>query len=69
MALLMFYPFLCLDDLKLHGSYWEKFSCELHCNLDSKSTIFGEKGFEILQNINDRFTLEKEVKHAKDPIF
>jgi hypothetical protein len=30
---------------------------------------FWEKGFEILQNINDRFTLEKEVKHAKDPVF
>jgi hypothetical protein len=30
---------------------------------------FRGKGFEILQNINDRLTLVKEIKHAKDPIF
>ncbi len=66
----MFYPFQCLDDLKFNGSYWEKFSQEIHyCHLDSKSTKFWEKGFEILQNINNRLTLEKEIKHAKDPIF
>ena len=27
------------------------------------------KGFDILQNLNDRMTLEKELKRAKDPIF
>ncbi len=27
-----------------------------------------EKGFEILQNIEDRATLQKHVKHARDPI-
>jgi hypothetical protein len=26
------------------------------------------KGFDILQNINDKMTLEKELKRAKDPI-
>jgi hypothetical protein len=36
---------------------------------DSKPTKFWEKGFEILQNINDSFTFEKEMKRAKDPIF
>jgi hypothetical protein len=69
MALLMFYPFQCLDDLNFNGSYWEKFTQELHCHLDSKSTKFWEKGFEILQNINGRLTFEEEIKHAKDPIF
>ncbi len=27
-----------------------------------------EKGFEILQNIEDRATLQKHVKRARDPI-
>ena len=69
MALLMFYSFVCLDDLNFNGSCWERFTEELHCHLDSKSTKFWEKGFEILQNINDRLTLEKEINRAKDPIF
>jgi hypothetical protein len=38
MALLMFYHFQCLDGLKVNGSYWEKFTQELHCHLDNKST-------------------------------
>ncbi len=29
---------------------------------------FWEKGFEILQNIEDRATLQKHVKCARDPI-
>ncbi len=58
-----------MDDLKFNGSYWEKFAQEIHCHLDSKFTKFWEKGFEILQNIHDRLTLEKEIKRAKDPIF
>ncbi len=28
----------------------------------------GKRGFEILQNIEGRATLQKHVKHAKDPI-
>jgi hypothetical protein len=27
------------------------------------------KGFDTLQNINDRMALEKELKQAKDPLF
>ncbi len=68
-ALLFFYPFQCLNDLKLKGSYWEKFFQELHCHLESKYTKFWEKGFETLQNINDRLSLKKDTKHAKDPFF
>jgi hypothetical protein len=33
-----------------------------------KYTKFLEKGFEILQNIEDRATLQKHVKRARDPI-
>ncbi len=33
-----------------------------------KKTVFWKKGFEILQNIQDRSTLEKHVKRARDPI-
>ena len=29
---------------------------------------FWPKGFEILQNFQDRFTLEKKLKRARDPI-
>jgi hypothetical protein len=40
----------------------------LQCHLLKKYTKFWEKGFEILQNIEDRATLQKHVKHARDPI-
>ena len=33
-----------------------------------KKLYSGKKGFEILQNIQDRSTLEKHVKRARDPI-
>ncbi len=69
MALLMFYPFRCLTDLRIEGSYWEKISEQLQKHLQHEKTIFWKKGFDILQNINDRMTLEKELKRAKDPIF
>ena len=37
-------------------------------NTSTKKTVFWKKGFEILQNIQDRSTLEKHVKRARDPI-
>ncbi len=38
-------------------------------NTSTKKTQYsGRKGFEILQNIQDRSTLEKHVKCARDPI-
>ncbi len=38
-------------------------------NTSRKKTQYsGGKGFEILQNIQDRSTLEKHVKCARDPI-
>jgi hypothetical protein len=69
MALLMFYPFRSLADLTIEGSYWKKISQELPKLLEHKDTIFWHKRFDILQNINDRMSLEKELKWAKNPFF
>jgi hypothetical protein len=68
MALLMFYPCRQLDDLKDNGSYWRLFQNELQKHIKKEDTVFWKKGFEILQNIQDRSTLEKNVKRARDPI-
>jgi len=35
---------------------------------NGQPTKFWTKGFEILQNIQDRLTLEKGLKRARDPI-
>jgi hypothetical protein len=67
-ALLMFYPFRQLNDLKCDGSYWKMFHNELEKHINKEDTVFWKKGFEILQNIQDRSTLEKNVKRARDPI-
>jgi hypothetical protein len=67
-ALLMFYPFQQLNDLKYNGSYWKLFNNELERHNNKEKTVFWKKGFEILQNIQDRSTLEKHVKRARDPI-
>ena len=68
MALLMFYPFRQLNDLKCNGSYWTLFHNELKKHTNKENTVFWKKGFEILQNIQDRSTMEKHVKRARDPI-
>ena len=69
MALLMFYLFRCLNDLTIEGSYWEKISQELQRHLDQKITKFSQQGFRVLQNINYRMTLQKQLKCANDPIY
>jgi hypothetical protein len=66
-ALLMFYPFQQLNDLKCDGIYWKMFHNELEKHINKEDTVFWKKGFEILQNIH-RSPLEKHVKHARDPI-
>ena len=87
MALLMFYPFRALEDLKTDGSYWKKFEHQLRLYSEdqieseqkknnkriSKTQVkrrykFWPKGFEILQNFQDRHTLEKKLRRARDPI-
>jgi hypothetical protein len=57
-----------LNNLIDDGSYWKKNHKELQCHLLKRNTKFRVKGFEILQNIEDRATLQKHVKHARDPI-
>jgi hypothetical protein len=57
-----------LNDLKYDGSYWKLFHNELERHNNNKETVFWKKGFKILQNIQDRSTLEKHVKRARDPI-
>ena len=64
----MFYPFRQLNDLKYNGSYWRLFHNELRKHINQETTVFWKKGFEILQNIQDRSILEKHVKRARDPI-
>ncbi len=44
------------------------FHNELERHNNNKETVFWKKGFEILHNIQDRSTLEKHLKHARDPI-
>jgi hypothetical protein len=36
--------------------------------ITKKDTKFWKKGFQILQNIQDRLTLQKHVRHPSDPI-
>jgi hypothetical protein len=70
MALIMIYPFRGLSDLTCIGeSYWKTFHQELTSHHNKKVTKFWKKGFEILQNIQDRLTLQKHLKRPRDPIF
>jgi hypothetical protein len=68
MALLMSYPFCQLTDLTCKKSYWKKFHQELTKHNKKENTILWKKGFKILQNIQDRDTLQKHVRCARDPI-
>jgi hypothetical protein len=57
-----------LNDLKCDGSYWKMFHNEFEKHINKEDTVFWKKGSEILQNIQDRATLEKHVKRARDLI-
>ena len=57
-----------MNDLTVDGSYWKNFHKQLQRHLEQKHTKFWGKGFEILQNIDDRATLQKHVKRASYPI-
>ena len=67
-ALLLFYPFRSQNDLTVNGSYWKKFMIELRKKRRNVHTKFYEKGFEILQNIDDRLTMQKHGKRPEDEI-
>ncbi len=47
----------------------KKFSQELQRHLEQRITKFSQQGFRVLQNINDRMTLQKQLKCANDPIY
>lgn len=67
-SLIMFYPYRSIEDLTLNDSYWECFMREYNKHKNNSETKFWKKGFEILQHIQDRQTLEKCLKRARDPI-
>jgi hypothetical protein len=68
MALLMFYPFHQLNKLTCAGSYWKSFTKNYNTISTKKPQSFGKKCFNILQNIEDRSTLQAHLKRARDPI-
>ena len=57
-----------MNDLKYDESYWELFHNEIEKHINKEDRVFWKKGFEILQNIQDRLTLEKHIKRVRDPI-
>jgi hypothetical protein len=67
MALLMFFPFQQLTDLICLGSYRKKVHQEL-TSCQKKDKKIWKNGFQILQNIQDRLTLQKHVRRPRDPI-
>ena len=70
MALMMFYPFRELKDLKKDNSYWNRFKEERARHFEGKETTFWKIGFEILQNIedNEMMTQSEYRMRARDPI-
>ena len=69
-ALMMFYPFRKLDDLKKDDSYWKRFEEERTRHFLGQETRFWKAGFEILQNIEDRKMMMQSDKRtrARDPV-
>jgi hypothetical protein len=67
-ALILFYPFRSMDDIKLNGSHWALFERELTLKKSGQPTTFWDYGFEILQNIQDRKALEHCDKRAVDQL-
>lgn len=67
-ALLMFYPFRTVEDIKLQGSHWKLFQRELESYNNGENTVMWKEGFEILQNIEDRKMMQQNVEKRKDEI-
>jgi hypothetical protein len=62
MALLMFYPYRTLKDLQIKKIYWNLFNKQRQLNIKKKQNKFWNQGFEILQNIEDRSNIQKNLK-------
>ena len=67
-ALMMFYPFRKLEDLQLNGSYWNLFFRELQLFKKNERTTMWKKGFDILQNIENRRVLQCHTLKRQDHI-
>ena len=67
-ALLMFYPFRVIEDIMIEGSYWKLFHSELQKFNKGEETVFWSKGFEILQNIENRRHLQHGIKKRDDKV-
>ena len=63
-ALLMFYQFCRINDSMIEDSFWMLFDQQRIRHFDKKKTRFWPKGFEILQNVQDRVALEKGLRRA-----
>ena len=68
LALMLFYPHRNMKDLKTDDGHWALFYQQLQLKRQNKPTAFWNKGFDILQNMQDRRTLDKNVKKASDNI-
>jgi hypothetical protein len=68
LALMLFYPHREMKDLKTDDGHWALFYEQLQLKRQNKPTAFWTKGFDILQNMQDRRTLDKNVKKASDNI-
>jgi hypothetical protein len=67
-ALLLFYPFRSAYDLKINDSHWDLFMRELSKKRQGRMTKFWDYGFTILQNMNDRKTVQKQGTRPMDEI-
>eukprot|EP00956_Cyclotella_meneghiniana_P032179 scaffold87347_cov52-Cyclotella_meneghiniana.AAC.2 len=67
-ALMMFYPFRNKNDLLLNNSHWDLFKRELNKHNNNKTTLFWPKGFEILQNIENRRNLQHNIEKREDAV-
>ena len=67
-ALMMFYPFRDKTDLMINNSHWILFEQELNKYNNGEPTVFWKKGFEILQNIEDRKNLQHNIEKREDKV-
>eukprot|EP00956_Cyclotella_meneghiniana_P018737 scaffold31477_cov36-Cyclotella_meneghiniana.AAC.2 len=67
-ALMMFYPFRDKTDLMIDNSHWILFEQELNKYNNGEPTLFWQKGFEILQNIEDRKNLQHNIEKRDDKV-
>ena len=67
-ALMMFYPFRNKSDLLLNNNHWDLFEQELTRHNNGQTTLFWPKGFEILQNIENRRNLQHKIEKREDTV-